>query len=478
MKISALPVAVREEAFKAVCAAPPYSVAPVDVHNLVHFVAIDIDCDDFALLKAILRILPHSQRHPIWPTRSGGRGFHVWAFISEPTPRPKLVPFLATLAEAIAAECGDGAPIEIFPHPNGHGPRPLRWFGLAHPESGERETIIDVRHPRKRDPFDTKLVLMAVRDGLGRVAPELLRPEALRRRRPLVATKQAAQAPTGARTLLDLVAGDERLAMFLARKLGTSYRLGGSVSCPFHRPDRHPSAGWVRAQNGHLLLHDFHTGQGYDLAALAHFARTGELRNLHGSTWLLALGAVAQEVGLLEAQTRALLEAQAQILFELSDPHVPGEQRYNLSSFISVPRTELPVELRVFAVLADLFLANAQAGRPWALAPVRHIAEKAGVRKSEACQLLNYFAALGFFAKRDRGPRRAQALMLMLTDPTEVAWRARLLGSWRQCSRAHVARMLGPEVAEVVFLRRAEASSDADEGAHEDLAGTLVCCFG
>lgn len=470
VKIRSLPAEVRQAALRSIFSRPSFGVSPEDIAGDAHVLVIDVEERDPKLLKTVLRLLSRGRRCPVWPTESGGKGHHLWLFFSRPVKRTALAPFLAAFYEVLQKEVGDDLPIETFPGVNGREPKPIRWFGTVHPQTGCPERLLDPRHPRKRDPYDTRLFLTAVADGFGRFPTEALRPELLQRRLrarasplpghakthalpPLVATNKGLP-PTAAPgdSILELALKSDRFASYVARLLGVSFEgVGQPTRCPLHPPDKRPSAVWVRTQDGKMALFCHHLGATVGLPDLLHFAETRALRcprRLERKDLLLRHLARSN---LLPEFTEKLIQVNFQTLREAlsSDPQTSQVR----GSDDAPPSASTDAAWRVWTALVALFRANTEAGKATVLAPTRRLAGETGLSQREIVRALNWLCAIGVVRKFSRGPGQAQGLFLTLAAPEEAQKRAQALGPWRACSRRRVEAVLGAEAASRIFLR-------------------------
>lgn len=467
LKITGLPPAAVPNTLATLFALPTFGVSPQDTRGHVHYLALDLDANDPGLLRGLARLFPRGAR--IWPTHSG-RAYHLWCFPSDPLPLPQAKAFTSALAEIIGV-FGD-VPVELFPAGDGSAPRPLRWPGTISPRTGLPECFVDLRRPRLRDRFDDALILQAIRDGLGRTPSALLVPENLRRprRAPVVVSVAtnaegvgpgAPQPPNGARTLVDVLLHDPAFVQHVAQKAGTSFNgHGRAVRCFLHLPDNRPSAAWYETPTG-WTLHCFHSNLTLGLADVLAYLETRKIHRPKGVARLALIQRAAAEAGLLTTTVERLLQQADAILTSIlgtSQDPTTDDHIYTRTSVVGRPEGD-PVR-RVWEVLADLCRLNAVQGRLTLLAPVREVAARAGLSKEQTCRIINWLCVLGLFDKVHRGPTKAQGLILRCPDAAEVKRRAHLLGSWRSCTRTHVARVLGKDVADAVFLREPDGEQE------------------
>jgi len=219
--------------------------------------------------------------------------------------------------------------------------------------------------------------------------------------------------------------------------------------CPLHKPDRRPSAVWLRSPAGLLLLYDFHDGAAFTIAELYAFAKTGRIQKLPVGEQRALLLKLAKETGVLTEELQKIRAEHERAL------DLIGNER-----------------LRQWWQILWMFAAGeALDGSANFLAPVRRMGELMGLGHEEACRVINLLCALGFFCKAGYSKRGgAQCLEPCHVDPTETKarWKRLRLKRLSQVCRRYVEARLGKELAEAVFRRGFESSQNSAQG--ENLA--------
>lgn len=156
---------------------------------------------------------------------------------------------------------------------------------------------------------------------------------------------------------------------------------GKYVHCPFHGPDNHPSMSIFVADDGNILIRDWHDGTNYDIVSLHYALRTGEPGNIDRGSWWQELALIAREHGLIpdEQKTRGRLSQTIQAVHNSSvwEGATPGS--------VEAIRKCFDVILSECAAFGNLFVSVS----------ARALAEKADVDLKLASRAANFLVMAG-----------------------------------------------------------------------------------
>lgn len=525
------------------------AVSPVGVDGLCYFVAWDIDSGKWEDVRSILAALPNGCFPLVsW---SGKKGWHVWLFPDRPLTVKAAIHLTGQVRERAVVKC------ETFP--TGVNSRCLKWPGSLHPETRQQEVFIDPKDQHEFDTgiMLELLTASAWRTPMGMLDAKIREAsrgftggsEAAARESTVtetVTTGQVEVTEMGTRVTetvtrvtemvttgwhiegeggghagvtgalqtrylgvtpdspkmvgsLDDLARSEDVAaglMGLAGREPVPFGEGFCCLLPGHE-ERHPSASFFRARDGHILYGDLHRRDGettYTLGEVYHALVTGQvakLRPVDQARWLAGLGLrLGYSTPLAEKQRT---KVAALTVSPLTHSYTPNEGNYSsgwLQNEVGTGgsrdsregRDGIVLE-RVWAAVATEVLIQAFGGYEEVCLSKRFLARRAGVAPELANRAVNLFCVLGVLAKVPEtawsgGHRRGDRFRLGEAAPEEVQRRWEALGrpSLRRFKRSLVAERLGEEVAAAVFRRRPEepgGNGAVGETVSETLTGTV-----
>lgn len=257
------------------------------------------------------------------------------------------------------------------------------------------------------------------------------------------------------RTVLDLLATDERLVRFVHDLAGRPYPgVGKAFRCflPGH-DERHPSAAWWRSEDGKLWFHDFHRASGREWLGLAevwHAIRTGKVRKLALHEVPAELTDLAARAGVLVATIEGVCDAW--------EANLGGARPTNHNILEHVGYASSP-PLTVARAFLKSFREAARQGELIVTASKRYLADITGLTPWEANRAANALALLGMIWKlpipRWGDERFATRWVLCVPNPQEFNRRWNLIKDvpLRELNRRRAAEIFGEELAAAVFRR-------------------------